>query len=46
VQAGDRITVVYAPLRDGRKGGHLLSLKLPDGRTLSGVGIKPPDEKH
>lgn len=46
VQAGDRITVDYAPLRDGRKGGHLLSLKLPDGRTLHGVGIKPAGEKQ
>jgi hypothetical protein len=39
VQAGDEITVEYAPLRDGRKGGHLLALKLPDGRILHGVGL-------
>jgi hypothetical protein len=44
VQAGDKITVDFAPLRDGRKGGHLLSVKLNDGRTLYGVGIKPPPD--
>jgi len=46
VQAGDRITVNYAPLRDGRKGGHLLTVKLADGRVLSGVGgIQAPADK-
>jgi len=45
VQAGDKITVDYAPLRDGRKGGHLLSVTLADGRTLHGVsGIRVPAE--
>jgi hypothetical protein len=39
LQAGDKIVVEYSPLRDGRKGGHLLSARLPDGRTLRGVGF-------
>ena len=39
LRAGDKIAVQYAPLRDGRKGGHLVSVKLPDGRILHGVGF-------
>jgi hypothetical protein len=32
--AGDKITVEYAPLRDGRPGGSLLRVKLSTGKTL------------
>jgi hypothetical protein len=38
LQAGDKITVEYSPLRDGRNGGHLTVAKLADGRTLGSVG--------
>ena len=38
LKAGDAITVDYAPLRDGRKGGHWISGKLADGTTLKGIG--------
>lgn len=34
VAAGDYVTVVTAPLLDGKPGGLLLEIKTPDGRTL------------
>jgi hypothetical protein len=38
LHAGDKITVEYWPLRDGRNGGHLTTATLGDGRTLGSVG--------
>jgi hypothetical protein len=38
LRAGDKITVEYWPLRDGRNGGHLTTAVLADGRTLGSVG--------
>jgi hypothetical protein len=37
MKAGDRVKVTLYPLRDGRKGGHLVSVTLPDGTTLRGA---------
>ena len=34
VKAGDKISVVLNPLRDGRPGGLFTALTLPDGRVL------------
>jgi hypothetical protein len=34
VKTGDKVTVRYSPLKDGRTGGALNSLTLPDGTTL------------
>ena len=34
VKAGDVVTAIAAPLRDGRAGGLLLELTLPDGRKM------------
>lgn len=34
LSAGDKVTVEYAPLRDGRPGGSLLRVKLASGKTL------------
>ena len=34
IKAGDELTVIAAPLRDGRAGGLLLELTLPDGRKM------------
>jgi hypothetical protein len=34
VKAGDEVTAIVAPLVTGEKGGLLLELKVPDGRTL------------
>ena len=35
LKPGDKINVVFRPLRDGSKGGMFVSTKLPDGRVLS-----------
>jgi len=35
VKVGDAVTVDLNPLRDGRTGGSMLRLVLPDGRMLS-----------
>lgn len=34
MRAGDKVTVVINPLRDGAKGGLFVSVKLPNGRVL------------
>ncbi len=34
VKQGDKVTVVVHPLRDGRPGGSLVSVTLPDGKQL------------
>jgi hypothetical protein len=36
LRAGDRVDVSFYPLRNGRPGGMLKTVKLPDGRVLSG----------
>lgn len=35
LRAGDKVDVVFHPLRNGRPGGMLKTVKLPGGRTLS-----------
>jgi hypothetical protein len=35
---GERITVEYRPLRDGRNGGHFMKATRADGSVLLGVG--------
>ncbi len=45
VKAGDRLTLVVHPLRDGRPGGSLVSVILADGRKLEiggGAGSPAP----
>lgn len=37
VNAGDRVTMTFNPLKDGSPGGVLVSIKLAGGRELSGV---------
>jgi hypothetical protein len=34
LKAGDKVSVDYYPLRDGKPGGMLKTITLPDGRTL------------
>jgi len=34
LRAGDKVTVVINPLRDGTKGGLFVSATLPDGKVL------------
>ncbi len=36
IKAGDKVTVVVRPLRDGQPGGSYVSIKLPDGTMLTG----------
>jgi Family of unknown function (DUF6152) len=38
---GDKVKVSVNPLRDGSHGGRLMSIVLPDGKTLSGQGGEP-----
>jgi hypothetical protein len=38
LKANDRITVDFAPLRDGRPGGHCAKVTLADGRSLGCAG--------
>ena len=43
---GAKVSLTYYPLRDGRKGGFFVQLKMPDGKTLDalpgGPGAGPP----
>lgn len=41
VKPNDKVTVTYAPLRDGKPGGHCVKVTLPDGRKLECVGFGP-----
>src|SRR3982751_971787 len=36
IKAGDKVTVVVRPLRDGKPGGSFVSIMLPDGKKLTG----------
>lgn len=45
LKAGDKVTIEYHPLRDGRQGGHLTTATTTDGqvlRCLSGPNPPPP----
>ena len=37
---GDKVTVTYNPLRDGKPGGWYVSIALPSGQTLGGDAPK------
>lgn len=38
LKAGDKVTVVLNPLRDGTKGGRIVSVTTPDGKVLTERG--------
>src|SRR5205814_7400275 len=38
LKPGDSVTVNIHPLRDGSRGGQLVTATLPDGRTVGGAG--------
>lgn len=42
IKAGDKISVVARPMRDGTPGGLFVSVTLPDGRTLTQRAGPPP----
>lgn len=41
VKPGDKVKITLNPLRDGSRGGRLVSIVLPDGQILSGQGAPP-----
>lgn len=43
LKAGDKITIVYRPLRDGANGGMFLNAKLGNGKVLTMSG-QPTDQ--
>jgi hypothetical protein len=45
VKAGDKVTVVMIPLRDGMDGGAFSLVTLPDGRTLESYGSRATAER-
>ena len=42
IKAGDKVTMVIAPLRSGEPGGLLKEIKLPDGRIFNNGGFAGP----
>ena len=38
MKKGDKVTVAFNPLRDGRKGGSMRKITLPNGKTVSSQG--------
>ena len=38
LKPNDKVTVTYAPLRDGKPGGHCLKITFPGGRSLQCPG--------
>jgi hypothetical protein len=46
LKAGDKITVTYNPLKDGRTGGEFVSVVLPDGSHLDSNGAIGQDGEH
>ena len=47
VKAGDKVTVVFNPLKDGGPSGRLVRVTLPDGRVMGpgGPALPPPKPK-
>jgi hypothetical protein len=37
VRPGDKVSVKYCPMRDGRNAGAFISVVLPDGRAMAGA---------
>ena len=46
VKAGDKVTMIIAPLRSGEAGGLLKEITLPDGRVLNNGGFAGPALIH
>jgi Family of unknown function (DUF6152) len=39
LKAGDKVSVLFNPMRDGSRGGNLINVILPDGKTIGGVPV-------
>jgi hypothetical protein len=46
LKPGDQITVITHPLRDGRNGGSLVSVKLADGTRIGGSPTNDPPPQN
>jgi hypothetical protein len=46
LKKGDKITVMFNPLRDGRQGGSLRQIVLPNGENLAAQVSGSSDEKY
>jgi hypothetical protein len=44
IKAGDKVTAVVNPLKNGDPGGSLVAITLPDGKQLGRRGAPPPKE--
>jgi Family of unknown function (DUF6152) len=44
IKAGDKVTMVIAPLRSGENGGLLKEIRLPDGRVFNNGGFAGPSQ--
>jgi hypothetical protein len=42
VSSGDTVIVIYTPFKDGKNGGHIKSVTLPNGRKLDASPGPPP----
>ncbi len=42
LKPGDKIKVGYYPLKDGRKGGFMVSATMPDGKTIRQLPSRAP----
>jgi Family of unknown function (DUF6152) len=43
LKPGDKVKVVFHPMRDGSRGGRLVSVTLPDGHVYNGQAGAPAD---
>lgn len=44
LKTGDKVTVKYHPMKDGKLGGQFVELQFEDGRTLSMMGPAPANK--
>ncbi len=42
LKPGDKVDLIYYPLRDGRKGGFSVVVTFPDGKTIRELPSAPP----
>src|ERR1051326_429540 len=45
LKPGDKITVTMHPQKDGSRGGGLLTVTLPNGKTVANGGLRPDSER-
>jgi uncharacterized protein DUF6152 len=45
IKPGDTVTVTFHPLKDGSRGGGVLSATLPNGSTLGNGGLRPDAQR-